>query len=108
MKSIKRKDISKVREALALAYHEKVKVEVDDKWKVRVMGHIQSLGPLSPHISYFELYQRFVWRLAPVACVLLVALSVAIAKMDFFSDYELAKIFTVDPADVILMAWYNG
>jgi len=108
MKSIERKDLARIMKALVSAYHKREETEVGDTWwRVGVMGHIRSLHPFYPETSYFELFQQFLWRLAPVACVLAVALTVTIIKMDFFSDYELAKIFVSDPKDFILLAMNN-
>ncbi|UCF83769.1 MAG: hypothetical protein JSV50_21845 [Desulfobacteraceae bacterium] len=107
MKSIKEEDFVKLRKALAAAYREKEKTEVDELWQSRVMGHIRNLGPLYPKTGYFELFQGLVWRFAPVACALVLLLGAAVAQLDFVSDYELAKIFIEDPADFSLLALYN-
>ena len=107
MKYIRKKDFAKIRQALAAAYSKRDGAEVGDMWKRRVMGHIQSLGPFYFKTGYFELFQQSLWRLAPVACLLSVILIVAIAKMDFFSDYEIAKIFISEPKDFILLAMNN-
>ena len=107
MKSIRKKDLAKIRQALAIAYNKSDEAGVGDMWKVRVMGHIQRLGPLDLKTGYLEVFQQFLWRLAPVACLLVVILIVTIAKMDFFSDYEIAKIFISDPGNFILLAMNN-
>lgn len=107
MKSIQKKDLNKIRQALAMAYHERKQARVGGMWEVRVMGHIQSLVPPSIKIGYFELFQQFLWRLAPVVSLLVIILIVTIAKIDFFSDYEIAKIFISEPKDFILLAMNN-
>ena len=107
MKSIKKKDHNKLRKALAAAYREKEKTEVGNLWQSRVMGHIRSLGPLYPETSYFERLERVVWRLAPIACVLLFVLVTAVAKVDFVSEYEIARIFIEDPVEFSLLALYK-
>ena len=99
MKFMKKKGFIKVRKALATAYYEKEKAEVGELWQLRVMRHIRSLGPLYSKPRSLEPFQRFVWRLVPVACVLVLLLGVALSQLDFVSDYELAKMFTEDPAD---------
>ena len=107
MKSIKKEDLIKLRKALATAYHEKEKAEADELWLARVMGHIRSLGPLYPKTSFFEMFQGFVWRLVPVACILVLLLGAAITQLDIVSDYELTKVFLEDPADYTLLALNN-
>lgn len=104
MKSIKKEDLIKLQKALATAYREKEEAEVGDIWPARVMGHIRSLGPLYPKTSFFEMFQGFVWRLVPVACILVLLLGAAITQLDIVSDYELTKVFLEDPADYTLLA----
>jgi hypothetical protein len=102
MKSMKKEDHFRIRKVLAAAYREKEKAVVGDLWQTRVMGHIRSLGPLYPATSYLEFFERFVWRLAPVACALILILAAIFMQMDFISEYEMAKIFFDDPADISL------
>ena len=97
---MKKEDHFKIRKVLTAAYHEKEKALVGDLWQTRVMAHIKSLGPLYPVRSYFEFFERFVWRLAPVVCILLLILAAFFIHMDFISEYEMAKIFFEDPADI--------
>ena len=108
MKTIGEEGYVKIRKALAAAYHEKEKDGADDLWQARVMGHIRNLGSLYSRLDYFEHFQQFVWRLVPVTCALALLLGVAIIHTDFISDYELAKILINDPADISLLALYNG
>jgi hypothetical protein len=107
MKTIKEEDLIKLRKALATAYHEKEKNEVDELLVTRVMGRIRSREPLYPKTGFFEVFQGFVWRLVPVAIILVLLLSAAIAQLDTVSDYELTKAFLEDPADYTLLA-LNG
>ena len=104
MKSLKKESELEVRKAFAAAHREKEKTEVGELWQARVMGHIRSLGPLYPKTRFSELFQRLVWRLVPVTCVLVLLLGLALANLDFVSDYELTKMFIGDPADFSLLA----
>ena len=107
MKSIKKEDDIKIRKSLAVAYREKEKALVGELWQGRVMVHIQNLGSLYPKTSFFELFQQFVWRLAPVTCALVFFLGVALAQRNFVSDYELTKIFIGDPADFSMFTLFD-
>jgi hypothetical protein len=102
MKSINKEDHFKIRKVLAAAYHEKEEVLVGDLWQTRVMAHIKSLGPIYPPTSYLESFEGLLWRLAPVVCVLLLILAAFFIHMDFIPEYEMAKIFFEDPADISL------
>ena len=104
MKSIKKEDLIKLRDAFATTYREKEKIEVDERWQVRVMDHIRSLDPLYPKTNFFEVFQRFLWRLAPIACALILLLGAALSQLDTVSDDELTKVFLEDPADYTLLA----
>jgi len=109
MESVERKDLAKVFKALSSAYFKREDAEVGGTWwEARVMGHIRSLDTIYPTTSYIELYQQFLWRLAPVALLLALSLAVLLVRMDFISDYELAKMFTSDPQDFIVLAMNNG
>jgi hypothetical protein len=107
MKTIKKEDLIKLRKALSTTYHEKEKDEVDEVLPARVMGRIRSLDPLYPKTGFFEVFQGFVWRLVPVATILVLLLGAAVAQLDIVSDYELTKVFLEDPADYTLLA-LNG
>ena len=103
MKSIKKEHFLKLIKVLAAAYHGKEKVETDELWQARVMGHIRDLGPLHPLSGYLDLLQGLVWRIAPVACILVLLLGIAMTQIDFVSDYELAKMIAEDPADFTML-----
>jgi hypothetical protein len=107
MKSLKKDDQVKLRKALAAAYNEKEKVEVGELWQARVMGHIQELVPPYSTISILEAFERFVWRLSPVTCFLVLLLSAVISQIDFILDYEIMKMFMEDPTDFSLLSSYR-
>jgi len=99
---MKKEDHFKIRRVLAAAYREKENAVVGELWQNRVMSHIRSLGPLSPAASYLEFFERFLWRLAPIAGALILILAAIFMQMDFISEYEMAKILFDDPADFSL------
>jgi hypothetical protein len=108
MESIKKSDFTRVLKAWAYTYFSREKADVGNTWfEARVMGHIRAIGSVYIKPNYFELYQQFLWRLFPVACILAVTLAVILFRMDFISDYELAKIFINDPKDFIMLAMNN-
>lgn len=107
MKSFKGNHI-KLKKALITAYHEKEKAEVGELWQMKVMSHIRSLGPLTSKTNYFELLEQFVWRFAPVACLLILILAICIIKLDPISDYEMARAFIDDPVDFTLLQLFEG
>jgi hypothetical protein len=99
---------TKIREALSTAYREKDTVHTCDLWETRVMGHIRSLGvPASP-ANFYALFSRFVWRFAPIACLLIVALSVALVTLDYAPEYEITATFMTDPIEGTVGQLWGG
>jgi hypothetical protein len=108
MKSINNEQFTRVMKALRTAYNQKERLDTGDMWQTRVMGHVLSLGVVSAKAGYFELFQQFVWRLTPVAFVLIGILSMALVKMSFFSDYEFTKALVSNSSDLVTLAMYSG
>ncbi|MGD2029309.1 MAG: hypothetical protein PVG86_05150 [Desulfobacterales bacterium] len=104
MKPLKHEDHVKLRKALSWAYRKKEDAEVSDVWQIKAMERIRNLDPFHTQPSYLDLFQRLVWQLAPVACVLLFILGIVLSQIDFMPDYVIAKIFMEDPADYSLLA----
>lgn len=97
-----KKDQEKLKKTLTAAYYEKERASVNERWQIRVMSHVRSLGPLNAKTSYLEFFEGFVWRFAPVACLLILVLAIILTKLDFVSEYEIAKAFMEDPLDFSL------
>ena len=104
MKSLTHHDHVKLRKALASAYGKKENAKVGDLWQVKVMEHIRNLDPFHTQPSYLDLFQRLVWQLVPVACVLVLILGMVLSQVDFTTDYVIAKMFIEDPANYSLLA----
>jgi hypothetical protein len=108
MKSINNEQFTRVMKALRVAYNQKERPDAGDAWQTRVMGHVLSMGVVSAKAGYVELFQQFVWRLTPVAFVLIGILSMALVKMNFFSDYEFTKALVSNSSDLVTLAMYSG
>jgi hypothetical protein len=94
-----RDNTTKIREALSAAYREKETVHTGELWETRVMGHVRSLrAPASP-ADFCALFGRFVWRFAPVACLLIIALTVGLVNLDYAPEYEMTATFMADPIE---------
>ena len=103
-----KKGTTKIREALSEAYREKDTVHAGELWETRVMGHIRSLGvPASP-ANFYALFGRFVWRFAPVASLLIVALTVGLVNLDYSPEYEIAATFMIDPIESTVGQLWGG
>jgi hypothetical protein len=107
MESMK-KDQEKLKKMLTAACFEKEKAAVNAHWQIRVMRHVRSLGPLNVKTNYLELFEGLVWKFAPVACLLILALTIILTRLDFVSDYEIAKAFMEDPLDFSLFQFLQA
>ncbi|NWF55061.1 MAG: hypothetical protein HXY45_09735 [Syntrophaceae bacterium] len=107
MKVVKKVNRDRIRKALRAVYYEKEKVELAGDWQSRVMGQIQTLGPLNLTGNYFELFEHLLWRLAPAVCVLVFVLSIALFSIDFVPAYEIAGWLTEDPAEFSLLELFS-
>ncbi len=91
--------MTKIRKALSTAYRKKETVATGELWETRVMGHVRSLGIPAPPANFSALFGRFVWRFAPVACILIVALAVGMVNLDYAPEYEITATFMTDPIE---------
>lgn len=102
------KEFNKIIRAFKQVYHEKEDFQVPDKWKSKAMNLIRKDARMQFQAGFLDTFQRFVWRLAPVSCVLLLLLGLIMSQTDILSDYELAKIFINDPSDLSFITLYNS
>jgi len=78
---------------LRQAYQEKEKLEVGHLWTEGIMCHIRELGSTVPRPRFWEMFEPFIWRLAPVVCVLILILTVVLIAFDLTSGYDPFQIF---------------
>ena len=81
------------------AFRDKEKAKPSEHWQQNMMSHVRSLEPLNATTNYFELFEQFVWRFAPVACVLIIMLTFCIVNLDLVPEYEVVKLFVEDPIE---------
>ena len=102
-----KKEGAHLRKALSTAYHKKEEAEVSEGWQSELMHQIRKSGFLCGRPVFIEFFQRFVWRLAPVACALLFLFGLAVSQLHLFSDEILVVMFTEDPAEYVLTAFIS-
>lgn len=100
-------DEKKYRQILSKAYFEKEKLQIKHGWQQNVMSHIRSLEYYKEkavqEINSFILFEQYLWKFVPAACVLAIILSIYIFQTDFQTEYELAKLFLDDPLEFNLI-----
>ncbi len=94
-------DFKRVKDALKTAYDDKQKTDLgelaDDMWQMKVMRHIRRIGPLKPEPVLMEFVEGWIWKFAPVACILIAILIVCLYNLDLSTEYEMAKLYIDDP-----------
>ena len=71
------------------AYSAKGTEETRHEWQPQTMSRIRQIGPLRPVAGFWRAFESMVWRLAPVSCLLVLALALFFVNMelDVDSDY---------------------
>lgn len=108
MKPMDEKGLGNVIKVLKTPYLEKGNVHVSDHWELGVMNLIRDKSLYEVKSDFFKIFQQLVWKIAPVTGILALLLGIAVARIDFLSDYELVKIFINDPSDFSFLSLYNG
>jgi hypothetical protein len=93
----------RLKHALTAAYRSKEEAEISDSWQTKTMSRIRSIRPLDTKSDYLMNLEQMVWRLAPAACVLIIAFSVCLFNIDFAQEYDLAKLFLDDPVEYVFV-----
>ena len=92
MKSI-RYEFDRLIEVFRRVHSEKEEAAVNDRWQQEVMRQIRNLKPVEHPLTFLEMFEEFVWRLSPIACVLLIALAIILMLTEFTSDNEIFSLF---------------
>ena len=81
-----------LREILRRAQQEKETVEIGDQWQEEVMRRIRNFGPIEVKPSFLLMFERLVWRLAPVTCLLIVGLTLVLSSVNFTPGYDAIQL----------------
>ena len=78
-----------LKKAFREAHSAKESEETGDGWQFHVMKRVRRIGPLTPASNFLPAFEHFVWRLAPVSCLLALVLTLLFVNMelDVDSDY---------------------
>jgi hypothetical protein len=83
-----------LREALRAAYRRREEADVGDGWRPGVMERIRRTKPAKAAPGFWESLGVMVWRLAPVTCLLIVALgAVFLFSMDVGQPFDVFDVF---------------
>jgi hypothetical protein len=91
-----------LKKILQEAYYEKEHAEVGEQWQVNVMRRIRGLGPITSGLNFFVFFERFVWRLTPATCVLILVFTALLFKLDFTPEYEVFTSLIYNTEEITL------
>ena len=101
MKPLQRK-YEALKKILREAYFEKEHAEVSEQWQVNAMRRIKGLGPITSRPNFLVFFERFVWRLTPATCLLIIVGAIIFLKLGFFPDYDVLTLFINDTEELSL------
>jgi hypothetical protein len=76
-----------LKEILRGAYFEKAHVGVGEQWQANAMRRIKGLGTITSEPNFLMLFERFVWRLTPATCALILIFAALLFTLDFNPEY---------------------
>ena len=93
---------------LKQAYQEKEKVEVGDLRPEDIMRCIREVSEIQPAPRFLEMFEPFLWRLAPVVCLLILALAAMLLALDVTSGYDVFEILMNGKGELTLAQMFGG
>ena len=93
---------------LRQVYQEKEKIDIVDAGPEEVMRRIRKVGVLQPAPSFLEIFGSFVWRLAPIVCLLILVLSAVSLAVDFASGHDVFQVLMNGREELTLIQLFEG
>jgi hypothetical protein len=90
---------TKLENVLKKAFLGKEKAEPSAQWQENVMRRVRNVGPLNATTGSLDLFEQFLWRFAPIACVLIIVLTCCIIYLGLVPEYEVVELFIKDPIE---------
>ena len=98
----------KLKGILRQAYQEKEKIEVADVAPEDIMRRIRKLGTLQPAPRFLEMFGSFVWRLAPIICLLIFVLTAVSLAVDFVPSHDVFQVLMNGREELTLVQLFEG
>ncbi len=81
-----------LKKILQKAYFEKEHAEIGEQWQINTMRRIKGLGPITSEPNFLVFFERFVWRLTPATCLLIIIGAIIFCEAWFLSRLRRAYI----------------
>jgi hypothetical protein len=89
------------------AYFARESNDISDAWSDRAMKEIRRIGPLGSGSTFWPAFEHFVWRLAPVTCLLVIALTFFFLNTDWDSGQDYLSMWTADRETQALIEFFG-
>jgi hypothetical protein len=91
-----------IKKALAAAWDKPSDFRESRTWQADTMRQIRQIGSLAGNPGYFLQFGQNIWRLAPVACILIIALTAMVIQADFIPQDAVLTVFDYDLEELTL------
>jgi hypothetical protein len=71
-----------LKKAFQLAYLGKETTVSGETWRSQIMNRVREIGPLESSAGFWPAFEHLVWRLVPVSCLLIIALTALLLRLD--------------------------
>jgi hypothetical protein len=102
--SFSKEERERLKTILKQAYLEKEDIVVDDLRADDLMRRIRGLGTIQAAPRFHDIFGQLVWRLAPVACFLMIILAAILVNLDFLSEYNVFQLLMNETKEVTLVS----
>ena len=98
----------KLKELLGGAYRARERMEVGAQWQKGLMARVREIGPFQPETQFLPTFERFVWRLAPVVCLLALVLIAAFIEIEVASWEDPIQLFVNGAEESMLSSLFGA
>ena len=98
----------KFKELLRQAYRAREHAEVGTRWRMSLMARVREIGPLRPKAAFLPAFEQFVWRLAPVLCVLVLVLAAVFIGTEIASWEDPVQLFVSGAEESIVTQLFGA
>ena len=102
--SFSKPEQEKLKSLLRKAYQARENLELGELWPADLRDRLRGIGIQQPIPRFLPVFAQFVWRLAPVISLLIVALTGILLALDWTSGYDAFQLlmngreeFTLSP-----------
>jgi hypothetical protein len=78
----------KIRKMLSDAYWGKEDLSIDNGWQDKLMSRIREMGSVPTKALFWPAFEQLVWRIAPVTCVMVVAVTAVLVRLYITTQYN--------------------